>query len=400
MKNDFNSPAAAGVPWLEFFPQQGGPVQKTLVATFPFSIGRNDTTDLPINSTRVSREHAAIVKAGNTYRVRDLDSTNGTFVNGQRIEEATLSDGDILMIADVEFTFFSGNTQAARKTVTQVIGFRESDSSSLKGVDLIRCVRRLQETILQGSSRLEYQPVVDLLSDTPIGYEAIQRLSHGGPYQLEADRLVLATNSRLAVRIRECFFLLAAEKLTASDKQAKLFLHLESSEIDHEFVRNLLGIAERLFPRPDRLVLDLPDSVVNDIPYFHEIHAWITDFGAELCYSEFAAGKAQVEVHRKVPPNYLRLARAMVRGIAQDDDRQALIKSTIRTCRDSGCEVIATNLDQKSDVQLFQQLGCRFGMGKHFATTSEAEPANCPPTVIAPLQGGFVGCGMAVSEVH
>ena len=114
--------APPGTPWLEYFFQQGGPVQKCLLTSFPFSIGRNDTTDLPINSTRVSREHAVIIRGGNTYRIRDLDSTNGTLVNGQRIDEATLSDGDIVVIADVEFTFFSGLAQAPRKTVTQVIG--------------------------------------------------------------------------------------------------------------------------------------------------------------------------------------------------------------------------------------------------------------------------------------
>ena len=50
-----------------------------------------------------------------------------------------------MVIADVEFTFFSGMAQGPRKTVTQVIGFREADSTSLKASDVVRSLRRLQE---------------------------------------------------------------------------------------------------------------------------------------------------------------------------------------------------------------------------------------------------------------
>ena len=298
-----------GTPWLEHFPQQGGPAHKTLLASFPFSIGRNDTTDLPINSTRVSREHAAIVRASDTYRVRDLDSTNGTFVNGQRIEEATLSDGDILMIADVEFTFFSGNLQAPRKTVTQVIGFRESDSTNLQAGDLIRSLRRLQETLLQGSYRVVYQPVFDLASGQPMGFESHPALGHKGPVASETDRLVMARHPRLSVRLRESFWLIAAESVL-DRPSLKLFLPLETKDVDHDVVEGLLTRLSAILPDFKSLVLDLPDGAVNDIPYFHEFYSQVRARGAGLCYSEFAAGKSRLDELAKVRPDYLRLARA------------------------------------------------------------------------------------------
>ena len=46
-----------------------------------------------------------IVREGGVLRVRDLHSTNGTFVNGQKIDEHRLADGDLVVIADVHFSF-------------------------------------------------------------------------------------------------------------------------------------------------------------------------------------------------------------------------------------------------------------------------------------------------------
>lgn len=58
-------------------------------------IGRAEDADIEINNLAVSRHHAVVEKKEGTFTVKDLDSNNGTFVNGQRISGATtLSFGD------------------------------------------------------------------------------------------------------------------------------------------------------------------------------------------------------------------------------------------------------------------------------------------------------------------
>ena len=60
----------------------------------PLVVGRMLGCDLPLRDPTVSRRHAELEAAGKELRVRDLESTNGTFVNGERIREAVARPGD------------------------------------------------------------------------------------------------------------------------------------------------------------------------------------------------------------------------------------------------------------------------------------------------------------------
>ncbi|HHW57241.1 MAG TPA: FHA domain-containing protein [Clostridia bacterium] len=70
------------------------------------TIGRSDECDIVIESPYVSAKHAIIRKKGRKFYIQDLNSTNGTFVNGKRIKGiAKIRNNDIITLGDMDLKF-------------------------------------------------------------------------------------------------------------------------------------------------------------------------------------------------------------------------------------------------------------------------------------------------------
>ncbi|MCL4458542.1 MAG: DUF3662 and FHA domain-containing protein [Chloroflexi bacterium] len=69
------------------------------------TIGRGLDNNLTLEDQRVSRYHAEIRAKAGRFTLHDLQSTNGTYTNGQRIKETILADGDHLRLGDTELVF-------------------------------------------------------------------------------------------------------------------------------------------------------------------------------------------------------------------------------------------------------------------------------------------------------
>ena len=70
-----------------------------------YTIGRLPDNDIRIDNPAVSGHHSLIINILNDSFLEDLNSTNGTYVNGRLIKRHTLQDGDLVTLGKTEFRF-------------------------------------------------------------------------------------------------------------------------------------------------------------------------------------------------------------------------------------------------------------------------------------------------------
>jgi len=108
----------------------------------PFKIGRDRKNDMVLESKIVSREHAQIRSAKEGLAIVDLGSHNGTFVNGTRIKEAVLRDGDEILIGEALILY--------QESIVENIDFSDDDSPLDSRATIVRPIEDLAVTGLLG----------------------------------------------------------------------------------------------------------------------------------------------------------------------------------------------------------------------------------------------------------
>lgn len=86
--------------------ERGGFSKKLRLKEGPNLIGRSTRSDIVIDYDEISKEHAKIIKVGKKYKILDIGSQNGTFLNGKKISAPRiLKDGDEVKFANIKFIF-------------------------------------------------------------------------------------------------------------------------------------------------------------------------------------------------------------------------------------------------------------------------------------------------------
>lgn len=139
-------------------------------------LGRGVEADVRLEFPGVSRLHAEIRRQGVWFEVRDLGSTNGTFLNGQRVTQSALSAGDVLRLGDAVGVVFACLDELAPPRTEQVL------PQLLFGPGMAE-LRQVLRRVAPGTL-----PVM-IEGATGVGKEGVARLLHhesGRPGQLQA----------------------------------------------------------------------------------------------------------------------------------------------------------------------------------------------------------------------
>lgn len=345
---------------LEHCSQRGRAAELVPITRVPFVIGRSRSASLTLCSHEVSKHHAEIDRIGEGYRVRDLGSTNGTFVNGRKIDVSLLNDLDILHIGHEEFCFHVDSLVQAIHSVTT----RAADADEQREKEsFIRNHNHLQQMIRESSVTILFQPIVDLWSGRAIGFEALGRGNHHRLTQCPTKLFELAEKCEMERDLCRLFRSRAISESDTLPQNHRLFINIHPSELERgDFIESIKALvhAQR---STQTLVIEVSERFVTSVARMKEIQRSFADLGLEFAYDDFGAGQARLLELVECSPRFLKLERSLIVGMEESLPLQRLVQALFSAVEHKGIQVIAEGVETEKSADLCRQMGCQYAQG-------------------------------------
>jgi EAL domain-containing protein (putative c-di-GMP-specific phosphodiesterase class I) len=349
--------------YLEHFPEQGGPAKPVEITKNPFVIGRSQTADLTIYSHKVSKDHALIAQDSDRYLVRDLCSTNGTFANGKRIDEAHLVDGDIIHVAHWEFRFCLGASKGLRSyntaSLTQETDSREKES-------LIRLISFLRQLVSEELVAIVFQSIVDLRTNDIVGFEALGRGNHHQLHQSPVKLFQLAEKCEMEGELCRLFRTQALKIGARLPSHFRLFINLHPSQLTRSDSLDWLEQLSRQNGGRHQLVIEASEQAKTNLTQLRSIKRQLQELGIELAYDDFGVGQARLLELAECPPHFLKLDRDLVRSMQDSETSREMVRAFLTAIAGKGIRIIAEGIESEQAAEVCLQVGCHLGQGFHY----------------------------------
>lgn len=350
--------------YLEGFSDDRAVMRRVILRPLPFLVGRSSNASLILNYRNISRTHAELYVSDGRLMVRDLESTNGTFVNQTQVFEPTeLHCGDILHFAEAEFRLgCEEHDHKAGATSTQDIS--------------LRVTRGLLSTMKDFNDLLEteavfpvFQPIVLMADSQRIAYEVLGRGNFPGLSKLPRELFSVASLIGMEARLSRLFLRkgvqVGAQGGLAHD--AALFLNIHQSEMRDPAY--LISFLRDVFKDGHScpVKLEIHEGAVTNVKQMGELRNALTELGLGLVYDDFGSGQARLLELVEVPPEYVKFDISLVQDLHKAPrKRQQMIEMLVRIATEMGVKCIAEGVENCDEAEACRQAGFLYGQGFYY----------------------------------
>lgn len=317
----------------------------------PILVGRSHEADLSITHGGVSKQHASIHFEQNHMVVEDLGSTNGTYVNGNRIECSVVGVGDLLQFGNALYRVGCRGNSVADGTIEEgILPWAQT---------LILFDRLLTERAVVP----HFQQIVSIDDRTCDAHELLARSDLDG---LSNPALMFGAAERLGQQaalseLMRCEGLKVAQSTDHVDET--IFVNTHPSEVITE--RLIASLTDLRADWPDAsIAVEIHEAAVTDPQSMREFQAFLTDNAMLLSYDDFGAGQGRLCELGEVPPAVLKFDMQLIRNIdSASRSRQDLLSSLVRISLDLGTRPLAEGIETEAEHTVCQQMGFELAQG-------------------------------------
>jgi EAL domain-containing protein (putative c-di-GMP-specific phosphodiesterase class I) len=327
------------------------------VKAAPFYVGRRSDSALCLRHSCVSKKHAELSVNNEELWVRDLNSTNGTYVNGERLTSAArLHPGDIVQFA----------TMAFRVSRTEHIGDDLTDAGTIHedSFDQAMAMVQLERLISDRAVVPYFQPILRIDDSlTPLtGYEVLGR-SHVSGLSSPMEMFKTASQLNLETELSRVFRLQGLELAQAFDPKINLFFNTHPAELTGNDL--LASLRELRTEAPDRpMVLEIHEAAVTNPEMIGSLRDGLNDLNIQLAFDDFGAGQARLLELADVRPDFIKFDMKLVQGIHQAPaGRQQVVALLVRMVNELGIVPVAEGVENVEEHLALCQMGVQMGQG-------------------------------------
>lgn len=323
-------------------------------------VGRKPGSDLLLSHPTVSGQHARFDMRNDELWLTELGSTNGTFVNGKRLlGEIQIKEEDLIQFAEVAFRVRRNHRRAAASTV--------QGNVSDQALALVQFDRFMEQRLVTP----HFQPIIDLINGSLLGYEVLARSKVIG---LESCGAMFDIASRLNMEVELSRMLRweGIREATTLSGSPKVFVNTHPLELQREGLLNSMIMARQLTSQT-QLVLEIHEAAISDPKQMRELKERLRDLRVELAFDDFGAGQTRLAELTEARPDYLKFDMSLIRGIDQaGPERQKLVHSLVGVTLDLGITPLAEGIETESEAEVCRQIGFALAQGYHFGRPSPA----------------------------
>ncbi len=347
--------------YLEGFVDRSRRLWRTALYGFPFRVGRSPMSQLHLSSPAVSSDHARFSRSAGGLFLADLDSTNGTFVNGRRVRELQrLEEGDEIRFADWEFRLV-----AVEDSLVPAVTTEKLVDLQLEPRTEAEWVRKFQTMIREHTLWAVFQPIVRLADREVVGYEALGRGRLNGAETSVEELFAIAEDLGRAAELSEIFRGEQLREAQALPGDPEVFLNTHPAELGCEgtIVDSLARFRDDHGSLP-RLCIEITEAAVTDIAVLGDLCSRLSTFDATVAFDDFGTGQPRLLELAEISPRYVKFDRSWVRGLeAASSRRRELMTTLIDMVERLGITPIAEGVETLAEAEACADLGFELAQG-------------------------------------
>ncbi|MDP9796871.1 diguanylate cyclase (GGDEF)-like protein/PAS domain S-box-containing protein [Catenuloplanes nepalensis] len=234
----------------------------------------------------------------------------------------------------------------------------------------------LEQAVSGGHFVLQYQPIVDLLTDEAAGFEALVRWKHPTRGVIPPDQFInLAEETGLIVPIGNWVLeeaLRSAERwnrLVPSDRPRYVSVNVSARQFRHpgfmDSVRQIL--ADSGVP-PRALLLEITESLLlrDDEQVWADLAA-LRQTGVRIAIDDFGTGYSSLSYLRHMPIDVLKIDKSFIDDMVHSRKQRALVSAIVQLADTLDLRVIAEGIEEPVHREMLASMGCPYGQGYLFS---------------------------------